>query len=271
MTRSRPTTSHRRARSRPDSPAGTLPRRARRRAARVQLLRRAAREPRGHDARHVREHPAAERARAGHRGLVDDAPAERRGDVASSMRPSGTAARACRSLVLAGKEYGSGSSRDWAAKGPSLLGVRLVIAESYERIHRSNLVGMGIVPLQYEAGDSASLGLDGTERCGTRVHRRRLPGQRVEVAATATTVRPSRSGPSCAWTARPRCSTCAPWGTNFVLGQCWLPHRPAPPRRPRCGSGEPPRFSTQTNVRRLSRTRSRRVAARVPARGVPAR
>src|SRR5450631_3858757 len=66
--------------------------------------------------------------------------------------------------VLAGKEYGSGSSRDWAAKGPKLLGVRLVIAESYERIHRSNLVGMGILPLQYSPGDTAaSLGLTGEE------------------------------------------------------------------------------------------------------------
>ncbi|WP_434442682.1 aconitate hydratase [Lentzea sp. E54] len=67
-------------------------------------------------------------------------------------------------VVLAGKEYGSGSSRDWAAKGTSLLGVRAVIAESYERIHRSNLIGMGVLPLQFPAGDNAaSLGLDGTE------------------------------------------------------------------------------------------------------------
>ncbi len=67
-------------------------------------------------------------------------------------------------FVLAGKEYGSGSSRDWAAKGPKLLGVRAVLAESYERIHRSNLVGMGILPLQFKAGDSAaSLGLTGEE------------------------------------------------------------------------------------------------------------
>jgi aconitate hydratase len=67
-------------------------------------------------------------------------------------------------LVLAGKEYGSGSSRDWAAKGPLLLGVRAVIAESYERIHRSNLVGMGILPLQYLEGQTAeSLGLTGKE------------------------------------------------------------------------------------------------------------
>ncbi len=67
-------------------------------------------------------------------------------------------------VILAGKEYGSGSSRDWAAKGPLLLGVRAVIAESFERIHRSNLVGMGILPLQFETGDSAdSLGLTGEE------------------------------------------------------------------------------------------------------------
>jgi aconitate hydratase len=67
-------------------------------------------------------------------------------------------------VILAGKEYGSGSSRDWAAKGPKLLGVRAVIAESFERIHRSNLVGMGILPLQFEAGQNvASLGLSGEE------------------------------------------------------------------------------------------------------------
>jgi aconitate hydratase len=67
-------------------------------------------------------------------------------------------------VVLAGKEYGSGSSRDWAAKGPLLLGVKFVIAESYERIHRSNLVGMGVLPLQYQPGQStASLGLTGDE------------------------------------------------------------------------------------------------------------
>ena len=67
-------------------------------------------------------------------------------------------------VILAGKEYGSGSSRDWAAKGTALLGVRAVIAQSYERIHRSNLIGMGVLPLQFPDGESAdSLGLDGTE------------------------------------------------------------------------------------------------------------
>ena len=66
--------------------------------------------------------------------------------------------------MIAGKEYGSGSSRDWAAKGSLLLGVRAVLAESYERIHRSNLVGMGVLPLEFAAGESAaSLGLTGHE------------------------------------------------------------------------------------------------------------
>ena len=59
-------------------------------------------------------------------------------------------------IVIGGKEYGTGSSRDWAAKGPSLMGVKAVLAESYERIHRSNLIGMGILPLQFKSGDSAS-------------------------------------------------------------------------------------------------------------------
>jgi aconitate hydratase len=67
-------------------------------------------------------------------------------------------------IILAGKEYGSGSSRDWAAKGVLLLGVRAVLAESYERIHRSNLVGMGVLPLQYMPGETAdTLGLTGQE------------------------------------------------------------------------------------------------------------
>jgi len=67
-------------------------------------------------------------------------------------------------LVLVGKEYGSGSSRDWAAKGTFLLGIKIVLAESYERIHRSNLVGMGVLPLQYKSGETADkLGLLGKE------------------------------------------------------------------------------------------------------------
>jgi aconitate hydratase len=67
-------------------------------------------------------------------------------------------------LVIAGKEYGSGSSRDWAAKGTQLLGVKAVIAESFERIHRSNLVNMGVLPLEFKAGETAaSIGLTGAE------------------------------------------------------------------------------------------------------------
>ena len=67
-------------------------------------------------------------------------------------------------IVLGGKEYGSGSSRDWAAKGTALLGVRAVLVESFERIHRSNLIGMGVLPLQFQPGESAaSLGLTGQE------------------------------------------------------------------------------------------------------------
>jgi len=67
-------------------------------------------------------------------------------------------------IIIAGQEYGSGSSRDWAAKGPFLQGVTAVIAQSFERIHRSNLLGMGILPLQFKDGESAdSLGLKGTE------------------------------------------------------------------------------------------------------------
>ena len=89
-------------------------------------------------------------------------------------------------LAIAGKEYGSGSSRDWAAKGPLLLGIRAVIAESFERIHRSNLVGMGILPLEFLPGESLrSLGLSGTEAFTIRGLAAGLqPGQRIEVEAT---------------------------------------------------------------------------------------
>ncbi|MBI4461777.1 MAG: aconitate hydratase AcnA, partial [Acidobacteria bacterium] len=89
-------------------------------------------------------------------------------------------------LVLAGKEYGAGSSRDWAAKGTLLLGVRAVLAESYERIHRSNLVGMGVLPLQFREGESAaSLGLAGNEVFDvTGISQELRPRQEVKVTAT---------------------------------------------------------------------------------------
>jgi aconitate hydratase len=89
-------------------------------------------------------------------------------------------------IVIAGKEYGSGSSRDWAAKGPLLLGVRAVIAESFERIHRSNLVGMGILPLVFAPGENPqSLGLTGRERFAIRGIDAIKPGQSVDVVATS--------------------------------------------------------------------------------------
>ncbi|WP_026554267.1 aconitate hydratase [Arthrobacter sp. 35W] len=90
---------------------------------------------------------------------VDSGPQAYVYDASQNYQAAGTAL-----VVLAGKEYGSGSSRDWAAKGTALLGVKAVVAESYERIHRSNLIGMGVLPLQYPAGQNAeTLGLTGTE------------------------------------------------------------------------------------------------------------
>ncbi len=89
-------------------------------------------------------------------------------------------------VVIAGKEYGTGSSRDWAAKGTRLLGVRAVLAESYERIHRSNLIGMGVVPLQFPEGESRkSLGLTGDEKVSIEGLADLTPGGRVKVTVTS--------------------------------------------------------------------------------------
>ena len=106
-------------------------------------------------------------------------------------------------ILLAGREYGSGSSRDWAAKGPALLGVRAAIAESFERIHRSNLIGMGILPLEYPAGESAaSLGLSGEELFDiTGIEGGVEPGQDIAVRAVAA------DGREVAFTARCRIDT----------------------------------------------------------------
>jgi aconitate hydratase len=89
-------------------------------------------------------------------------------------------------VLLAGNEYGSGSSRDWAAKGPYLQGVKVVIAQSYERIHRSNLVGMGILPLQFKKGENAdSLGLNGSETFNIKLNGGNLKvGQDLEVTTS---------------------------------------------------------------------------------------
>jgi aconitate hydratase len=87
-------------------------------------------------------------------------------------------------IVIAGKEYGTGSSRDWAAKGPLLLGVRAVIAESFERIHRSNLVGMGILPLEFKPGETAeTLALTGEEIYTIRGLPELMPKGRCQVEA----------------------------------------------------------------------------------------
>jgi len=98
-------------------------------------------------------------------------------------------------VVLAGKEYGTGSSRDWAAKGTLLLGVRAVIAESFERIHRSNLVGMGVLPLQFPEGASrASLGITGREIFDfVGLSESLEPGQDIEVRLTDPDTQSSRS------------------------------------------------------------------------------
>jgi aconitate hydratase len=102
-------------------------------------------------------------------------------DAAMRYRDEGTPL-----VVIAGKEYGTGSSRDWAAKGTLLLGVRAVIAESYERIHRSNLVGMGVLPLEFLPGESAtSLGLSGAETIDVLGIGALAPKRRLQVRATA--------------------------------------------------------------------------------------
>ncbi|MDB5040325.1 MAG: acoA, partial [Candidatus Eremiobacteraeota bacterium] len=102
-------------------------------------------------------------------------------DASEKYRADGTPL-----MILAGKEYGSGSSRDWAAKGPYLLGIKAVIAESFERIHRSNLIGMGILPLQYTQGATRdSLGLTGEETFAIEGVAAKLePGMNVKVTAT---------------------------------------------------------------------------------------
>jgi aconitate hydratase len=88
-------------------------------------------------------------------------------------------------VVIAGKEYGTGSSRDWAAKGTNLLGVKAVITESFERIHRSNLIGMGILPLQFEAGTSRkTLNLDGSERISIDLNDSLKAGAKIRMTIT---------------------------------------------------------------------------------------
>ena len=149
---------------RKDGPAGSWLDRPRRGPRRLQLLRVAPGQPRGNGAGDIRQCPAPQPAgaRAPRVGSPRSSPPASR--PPSTTPPCATQAEGTPLVVLAGKEYGSGSSRDWAAKGTALLGVRAVLAESFERIHRSNLVGMGILPLQFLPGESAeTLGLAGEE------------------------------------------------------------------------------------------------------------
>jgi aconitate hydratase len=117
-------------------------------------------------------------------------------DAAMKYRDDGTPL-----VVIAGKEYGTGSSRDWAAKGTLLLGVKAVIAESFERIHRSNLIGMGVLPLQFEEGqDAASLGLTGSETYA-------IEGHTDPAAKTVTVTATPADGDAIRFTARIRIDT----------------------------------------------------------------
>ena len=143
-------------------------------------LRIAPRQPRGDDSRHVREHPPAgtccsptrtraRASRAASRAISSPASRTPSIDAAECLRRP----RACRSWCSRARSTARARRRDWAAKGTRLLGVRAVIAESFERIHRSNLIGMGVLPLQYPAGrPRRCLGLDGTETFDDRGCRR---------------------------------------------------------------------------------------------------
>ena len=131
----------------------------------------------------------------GRRGRLDAPLPRRRADERSTTPPMRYQDEGVPLVVIAGKEYGTGSSRDWAAKGTKLLGVRAVIAESYERIHRSNLVGMGVLPLQFLPGQSReTLGLRGDEVYDVRgIADARAAGSacavRGDAAPTASTTR----------------------------------------------------------------------------------
>ena len=195
-----------------DSPAGRYPDGARRAAAGLQQLRLPPRQRPRDDPRHLRQHPPPQPPRPRHRRRRHQAtsPAPARScsiyDARMKYQADGTPL-----IVLAGKDYGMGSSRDWAAKGTYLLGVKAVIAESFERIHRSNLVGMGVLPLQFQQRPEPR-----SPRPDRRRHLRD-PGRRRPQAAAGSDRprdqprrrRRSSSPPSAASTRRSRSSTTA--------------------------------------------------------------
>ena len=165
-------------------------------------------------------------------------------------------------IVLAGASYGQGSSRDWAAKGPRLLGVRAVIAQSYERIHRSNLVGMGVLPLEYMPGESAkSLGLTGRERYALRLPAEVAFGPRAEIEVVAT----DDAGAERRFRVRSRVDSEPEMGyyraggiLPYVLNRMAQTSRSPPAKRP----------APRTKSRRLSRKPARRAAAKTSGRSI---
>ena len=218
----------------PQRPRRPLPDRRRRRAPGLQQLRHAPRQPRGHGARHVRQRAPAQPAGPGHRGRRHAQAARGHPDV-DLRRGDGLRRRGTPLIMLGGKEYGSGSSRDWAAKGTKLLGVRAVLVESFERIHRSNLVGMGVLPLQFMPGESArTYGLDGTETYDDRAGSTRSTAARPSRTCTSPpptpTARSSASACACASTRPPRPSTTATAACSTTCCASWPASRTAPSR-----------------------------------------
>ena len=157
-------------------------------ADRLQSIRHAPRQPRSDDARHLRQYPHQEPDGAGRRRRRHRALSLEGSRCRSMTRPCATRAEGVPLVVMAGKEYGTGSSRDWAAKGTYLLGVRAVVAQSFERIHRSNLVGMGVLPLVFEEGTSwQSLGMKGDELITIRgLHGELKPRQKMMAEIVAS-------------------------------------------------------------------------------------
>ena len=142
----------------PEQPGGPISARASGSPGRLQPIRHPSRQSRSDDARDLRQHPHQEpdgegRARRGRRRRLHHPLSLRASGWRSTTRRCDIRARGVPLVVFAGREYGTGSSRDWAAKGTKLLGVRAVIAQSFERIHRSNLVGMGVLPLRVRRGN----------------------------------------------------------------------------------------------------------------------
>ena len=175
---------------------------------------------------------------AGEEGRLDARLPDGRACGRCSTRPWTIEAAGVPLVVVAGKMYGSGSSRDWAAKGPALLGVRAAFAESFERIHRSNLIGMGVLPLQLPEGRERrrALGLDGTESL-RRSRPIELRGRGASRAARGGRDGRARStvacggvrGDRCASTRRPRPCTCAMAGSCSTWSAKWQVSRNATP------------------------------------------